>query len=132
MDMRNSSDFSDKNTIIYGHHLNVSPDMFSRLNLYKDESFCEEHPDFYIYNSGWKRAHIYGICGRRGECKVRELLWGFATDEEYEQFLSRCSADSNYQVDVELKRQSQIITWSYMYRNGHANRFVGPRGAYRY
>ena len=49
MDMRNNSDFSDRNTIIYGHHLNVSPDMFSRLNLYEDEEFCREHPDFYIY-----------------------------------------------------------------------------------
>ena len=40
MDMRNNSDFSDRNTIIYGHHLNVSPDMFSRLNMYEDEEFC--------------------------------------------------------------------------------------------
>ena len=36
----------------------------------------------------------------------------FATDEEYEQFLSRCSADSNYQVDVELNAQSQIVSLS--------------------
>ena len=54
MDMRNNSDFSDRNTIIYGHHLNVSPDMFSRLNMYEDEEFCKEHPDFYIYTPDGK------------------------------------------------------------------------------
>ncbi len=54
MDMRNNSDFSDRNTIIYGHHLNVSPDMFSRLHLYEDEEFCQEHPDFYIYTPDGK------------------------------------------------------------------------------
>ena len=124
MDMRNSSDFSDKNTIIYGHHLNVSPDMFSRLNLYKDESFCEEHPDFYIYTpDGSVRTYTVFAAGEVS-AKSENYVVDFATDEEYEQFLSRCSADSNYQVDVELNAQSQIITLSTCTGNGHANRFV--------
>ena len=97
MDMRNNSDFSDRNTIIYGHHLNVSPDMFSRLNLYEDEEFCREHPDFYIYTPDGK---------------------------VYEAFLGKCSADSAYPVDVELNAQSQIITLSTCTNDGDANRFV--------
>ena len=56
--------------------------------------------------------------------KSENYVVDFATDEEYEQFLSRCSADSNYQVDVELNAQSQIITLSTCTGNGHANRFV--------
>ena len=48
MDYRNNSDFSDRNTFIYGHHLNVGGEMFSELLQYEDESFCKEHPNFYI------------------------------------------------------------------------------------
>ena len=48
----------------------------------------------------------------------------FASDEEYEQFLGKCSVDSAYPVDVELNAGSQIITLSTCTGDGHANRFV--------
>ena len=54
VDMRNSNDFSDKNTFIYGHHLNVGGEMFSELLKYENESFCKKHPNFYIYTPDGK------------------------------------------------------------------------------
>ena len=124
MDMRNNSDFSDKNTIIYGHHLNVSPDMFSRLNLYEDEEFCREHPDFYIYTpDGQVRTYTVFAAGEVSAVSENYVV-DFASDEEYEQFLGKCSADAAYPVDVELNAQSQIITLSTCTNDGHANRFV--------
>lgn len=124
MDMRNNSDFSDKNTIIYGHHLNVSPDMFSRLNLYEDEEFCREHPDFYIYTPDSKiRTYTVFAAGEVSAVSENYEV-DFASDEEYEQFLGKCSADSAYPVDVELNAGSQIITLSTCTGDGHANRFV--------
>ena len=124
MDMRNNSDFSDRNTIIYGHHLNVSPDMFSRLNLYEDEEFCREHPDFYIYTPDGK-VHTYTVFAAGEVSAVSENYEvDFASDEEYEQYLEKCRADSEYPVDVELNARSQIMTLSTCTGNGHANRFV--------
>ena len=124
MDMRNNSDFSDRNTIIYGHHLNVSPDMFSRLNMYEDEEFCKEHPDFYIYTPDGK-IHTYTVFAAGEISAVSEnYVVDFASDEEYEAFLGKCSADSAYPVDVELNAQSQIITLSTCTNDGDANRFV--------
>ena len=109
MDMRNNSDFSDRNTIIYGHHLNVSPDMFSRLNMYEDEEFCKEHPDFYIYTPDGKiRTYTVFAAGEISAVSENYVV-DFASDEEYEAFLGKCSADSAYPVDVELDAQSQII-----------------------
>lgn len=124
MDMRNNSDFSDRNTIIYGHHLNVSPDMFSRLNMYEDEEFCKEHPDFYIYTPDGKiRTYTVFAAGEISAVSENYVV-DFASAEEYEAFLGKCSADSAYPVDVELNAQSQIITLSTCTNDGDANRFV--------
>lgn len=112
MDMRNSNDFSDRNTIIYGHHLNVSPDMFSRLHLYEEEEYCQEHPYFYIYTpDGSVRTYAVfsaGVVSATGENYTVE----FASDEEFEQYISVCRDSSNYQVDVDVNVDSQIVSLS--------------------
>ena len=43
-----SSDFSDQNTIIYGHNMK-SGLMFAHLTNYKNQSYYNAHPYFYIY-----------------------------------------------------------------------------------
>ena len=43
-----SSDFSDQNTIIYGHNMK-SGLMFANLTNYKNQSYYNAHPYFYIY-----------------------------------------------------------------------------------
>lgn len=112
MDMRNSSDFSDRNTIIYGHHLNVSPDMFSRLHLYEDEEFCKEHPDFYIYTpDGSVRTYTVFSAGVVNAVSDNYDI-EFASDEEFEQYIQTCRDSSNYQVDVDVNAQSQIVSLS--------------------
>ncbi len=112
MDMRNSSDFSDRNTIIYGHHLNVSPEMFSRLHLYEDEEFCREHPNFYIYTpDGSVRTYTVFSAGIVNAA-ANNYNVEFASDEEFEQYIELCRESSNYQVDVEVNAQSQILSLS--------------------
>ena len=112
MDMRNSSDFSDRNTIIYGHHLNVSPEMFSRLHLYEDEEFCREHPNFYIYTpDGSVRTYTVFSAGIVNAV-ANNYDVEFASDEEFEQYIELCRESSNYQVDVEVNAQSQILSLS--------------------
>ena len=112
MDMRNSSDFSDRNTIIYGHHLNVSPDMFSRLHLYEDEEFCKEHPDFYIYTPDGKVRTYTVFSAGVVNAAADNYDIEFASDEEFEQYIELCRESSNYQVDVDVNTQSQIISLS--------------------
>lgn len=112
MDMRNSSDFSDRNTIIYGHHLNVSPDMFSRLHLYEDEEFCKEHPDFCIYTPDGKVRTYTVFSAGVVNAAADNYDIEFASDEEFEQYIELCRESSNYQVDVDVNAQSQIISLS--------------------
>lgn len=112
VDMRNSSDFSDRNTIIYGHRLNVSPEMFSRLHLYEDEEFCQEHPDFYIYTpDGSVRTYTVFSAGVVNALADNYDI-EFDSDEEFEEYIELCRESSNYQVDVEVNAQSQIVSLS--------------------
>lgn len=48
MDYRNAPDFSDVNTIIYGHKMR-NDTMFQGLSEYKSQDFWSKHPTFTIY-----------------------------------------------------------------------------------
>lgn len=47
MDCRNSSDFSNLHTIIYGHHMKNSS-MFSSITKYKKQKYYEAHPQLLL------------------------------------------------------------------------------------
>lgn len=112
MDCRNNSDFSDRNTFIYGHHLNVGGEMFSELLQYEDESFCKEHPNFYIYTPDGK-VRMYTIFSA-GVVKDTADNYNitYESDEAFTEYLNICKESSNYQVDVELNAQSKIVSLS--------------------
>ena len=48
MDYRNATDFTDGNTLIYGHNMKTGA-MFRALMDYTSQSFYDEHPYIYIY-----------------------------------------------------------------------------------
>lgn len=113
MDYRNSNDFSDRNTFIYGHHLNVGGEMFSELLEYESESFCKEHPNFYIYTSDGKvRTYTVFSAGVVKDTADNYKI-DYASDADFEEYLKLCQDSSNYTVDdVELNAQSQIVSLS--------------------
>lgn len=112
MDKRSSSDFSDRNTFIYGHNLKVGGEMFSQLKEYESESFCKEHPDFYIYTPDGKvrtyRVFAAGVVKDTAENYNLE----YETDADFEAYLNVCRESSAYQVDVEVGAQSKIVSLS--------------------
>ena len=111
VDMKNASDFSDKNTLIYGHNMKVGDQMFSQIRKYGDEEFRAEHPYFYIYTPD-NVEHKYRVFASG---IVREdadnYLIKFGSDKEFENFLNLCKA-SNYDKEVELTKDSKIVTLS--------------------
>lgn len=112
MDYRNASDFSDRNTFIYGHHLNVGGEMFSELLEYEDESFWEAHPNFYIYTPDGKvRTYTVFSAGVVKDTADNYNIT-YDSDEAYTEYLNMCKASSNYQVDVDLNAQSKIVSLS--------------------
>ena len=58
LDMSNNANFRDRNTIIYGHHMAVGGEMFSRLLEFENRDFMEENPHFFIYTpDGTRRVY---------------------------------------------------------------------------
>ena len=51
LDYRNSADFSDKNSVLYGHHMK-SGKMFASLEGYKDQDYYNGHPHLFLYTQG--------------------------------------------------------------------------------
>ena len=113
-----------KNTIIYGHHLNVSPDMFSRLNLYKDESFCEEHPDFYIYTPDGKVRTYTIFAASVVQDTSDNYTISYDSDADYESYLKLCQDSSLYDTGVEVDAQSQIVSLSTCTNGADTERFL--------
>lgn len=47
LDSRSSADFSDRNSVIYGHHMKDGS-MFGTLEKYREQSYYDEHPVMYL------------------------------------------------------------------------------------
>lgn len=61
LDSQDSRDFSDFNTIIYGHHME-GPTMFGALDQYADASFFEGHDEGLLYYGGkWHELHVFAF-----------------------------------------------------------------------
>lgn len=112
MNVDNNADLSDRNTIIYGHHLNTGGEMFSELLKYEDESFCRENPYFYIYTpDGSVRTYTIFAAGVVKDT-AEQYTVGFASDETFANYIEVCRGGSAYPVDVQVDAQSKIVTLS--------------------
>lgn len=61
MNRYNAKDFTDMNTVIYGHRMKAGS-MFGLLKKYEDQSFMDEHPYFYIYTPDGQKLTYEIIC----------------------------------------------------------------------
>lgn len=73
MEYLNSGDFSDGNSIIYGHHMK-SGLMFAHLENYKSQSYYDAHPYFYIYTPSQNyRLDLFAGCVVAGDADIYSL-----------------------------------------------------------
>ncbi len=111
VDKDNSDDFTDRNTIMYGHNMK-NKTMFAQLLKYKDKEFWEENPYFFIYTPDGME-HMYKIYSAGVVKDTSEsYTMSFATDEEFEQYIKDTKEASAYEMDVELDKDSKIISLS--------------------
>lgn len=112
MDMRNTNDFSDKNTMIYGHNLKVGGEMFSQLKDYEDEFFYQEHPNFYIYTPDGKIRTYKVFSASVVKDTADQYNLTYETDADFESYLTMCKEASEYDTGTEVSAQSQIVSLS--------------------
>jgi len=108
----NSKDFTDNNTVIYGHNMKNGT-MFAALHKFEDASFFEEHQKVHIYtpeeelNYTIFAAYIYDD---------RHLLYSFdfSNKEVYASYLEEIqnmrSMNALIREEVEVTKEDKIIT----------------------
>jgi sortase B len=124
IDYRNSADFSDYLTIIYGHHMK-NGSMFGSISNYKKQEYYDQHPIIYLATPDYS----YTI----------QLIVGFVTNavsetyvipenvEERDEFLKNSIKKSTFDSGIDISSLSDddklimLSTCSYEYENA---RFV--------
>ena len=108
----NSKDFTDNNTIIYGHDLKAGT-MFTQLHNFREREFFDEYDRVYIYTP--ERVYEYQVFAAY-VYDDRHLMYSFdfANEDVYaaylENVLSRRDLTSNIREGVEVTREDKIIT----------------------
>lgn len=123
----NSRDWTDKNTVLYGHNMNNGT-MFADLHKYEDLQFFEENPYICIYTEDGKIL-IYQIFAAYAYSDDHLLLsiW-IATDEAYQQYLDGIrlhdGLNDHFNQELTLTAQDKIITLSTCIKNKPSNRWL--------
>lgn len=86
MDARNKNDFTDMNSIIYGHNVR-SGHIFHDLDKLKDEDFVREHP--YIIVDTLNERYVYEIAAVYTAGAYEDYRSPSYTREAYQDLLSR-------------------------------------------
>lgn len=122
IDCNNQPDFSDKNTIIYGHNMK-NGSMFKTVNLYRDEKFYMEHPTVWIVTEqGQKEYNILSAHATSSTSMTYTI--GFGTDTGYSEFLTREHGASLYETNVMADVSKNAVTLSTCTNTGADQRFV--------
>ncbi len=122
----NAADFSDFNTVIYGHNMK-NGSMFHDLHNYEDETFLPEHPYVYIYTPD--RVLRYRIFASY-RYDDRHLLYSFdyATEEGRSGYLKEIrgirSMSAVLDDQVEVTAQDRLVTLSTCVSGRAENRYL--------
>ncbi len=125
MDVSASSDYSDRNTFIFGHNMrNLS--MFGSLKtLQTDSTICPKHPYFYIYTKN--RVYKYAIFAYYTVPTKDDMYLDFRGDDGYDAYVKKAVERSLFtpaEGAVDFSRRPNLVTLSTCYGSGHVLNFV--------
>lgn len=122
LDYRNSGDFTNRNSVIYGHRMK-NGSMFGTLDRYEKKSFFEEHSFITLYLPDETRTYeIFSAyrtkAGKTGYQKT------FDSDSAYHEFLKEIQMNSIYETGIDISAEDHIITLSTCTTGEKEERFV--------
>ncbi len=122
MECTNPPDFSNFNTILYGHKLR-SGAMFAGLQRYEEEGYWKERPSVYVVDDGGLRRYDVFAAHAVG---VQEIVYrlDLGTPERQEEFIAFCLARSVIDTGVTPEAGDKILTLSTCTGNGYSKRWV--------
>lgn len=110
VDFRNAADFSDRNTIVYGHNMRNGT-MFASLNRYSDWNYRSQHPELLLITpDGSFSLQVFGGCVVPGNSDLYQL--SFRDDEEFLTYVEKIRIMSDFSADVQVRPEDRIVTLS--------------------
>ncbi len=121
IDFRNKGDFTDYNTIFYGHSMKNGT-MFASLLRYRNHSYYAEYPYFYLYTPQMNyRVEIISAY----ETNVEDLIYNTVTNEaQHKSLISHVLARSRYNTNVAVNEADTLVTFSTCAYSSDNARFV--------
>lgn len=110
LDYQNQNNFSDFDTIIYGHHME-GPSMFGVLDRYTDSDFFRNHGDGLLYYGGqWHELDIFAFL--EVDAYDQEIYTITETQEECQAYLDYVKEHASQYRDVGAGTADHIIVMS--------------------
>lgn len=121
MNTYNHADYTDWNTVIYGHNMK-NGSMFATLNKYKDEDFYKEHDEVWVLTPYWERKYqIISAHEAQDGSETYAIEFG---DGQYEAHVASEVTQSNYDTGNGYDVEMPMITLSTCTGRGTLSRFV--------
>ena len=114
-DYENQADFSDRNTIIYGHNMRDGS-MFAALNEYGGQSYYDGHPQMYLVtpDGGYVMEVFSAFEAKPEESGSDTSPWrlSWKDDGAYTTWLSEMAGRSVIETDVTVTSSDKVLTLS--------------------
>lgn len=109
IDYRCAADFTDWNTVIYGHYMDDGT-MFAELANYQDPAYYKEHPVLYLYLPG-KRYELELVAGYTTD--ISDELYSLpASREARDKVLEEAVGKSSFSARVTVGEEDRLVTLS--------------------
>jgi len=118
VDYRNQSDFSDRNTIIYGHNMKDGS-MFSSLTNYKEQDYYDANPNLLLVTKD-NTYRVDFFAGLIVDGSYESVRIDFTDDEGFIKYIDELMDKSTFTSSISVDSQDRIIslvTCSYEYNN---------------
>lgn len=110
LDVQNRPDFTDDNSIIYGHHMQNGT-MFASISWYEDQSYYDEHPMMYLMTpEAAYRIELFS--GYITTMDSSAYMQTFGSIREHTDWLKEVSGRSDFRANLEISAYDRVITLS--------------------
>jgi len=108
LDYRNSSDFSDKSILIFGHETREQ-DMFGSLKNYRNQEFYDANPEMYLHTPD-RDYRLVLFAGHLAHSQRDHPPLSFEDDEEFLSYIEHLKSISIFSSDVEVSAGDSIVS----------------------
>lgn len=108
MDAANAADFSDRNTVLYGHHMK-NGSMFAGLEKFGKQSYYDAHRSMTLFTpSGDHSVEWFAGYGTTSD----RVPTAFESDQAFLDFVAHAAANSDFASDVQVLPTDRLLTLS--------------------